>query len=194
MSNASASLTNFPSIAEKGSKNSGAEDSFFERFINHKCHSDNCQKRVFDPVQRDNFAEIVAGQKMTPMIWLLHILCVCVCGCDAINRSATCTMFFYTFFGLLGSWMGKKPGKRESCAPQTKVCRFAPVLFGAEPNAFTSLLLQLSNVDPLLVLPGVYSPHSSPTHRPSKDNSFCEQAVTKTMLITAEGYTYVPYV
>jgi len=45
------------------------------------------------------------------------------------------------------------------------VCRFAPVLFGAEPNAFTSLLLQLSNVDPLLVLPGVYSPHSSPTHR-----------------------------
>eukprot|EP00435_Cladocopium_sp_Y103_P028344 s1355_g7.t1 len=47
------------------------------------------------------------------------------------------------------------------------VCRFAPVLFGAEPNAFASLLLrpQLSNVDPLLVLPGVYSPHSSQTHR-----------------------------
>lgn len=47
------------------------------------------------------------------------------------------------------------------------VCRFAPVLFGAEPNAFASLLLrpQLSTVDPLLVLPGVYSPHSSQTHR-----------------------------
>ena len=52
--------------------------------------------------------------------------------------------------------------------PESKVCRFAPVLFGAEPNAFTSLLLrpQLSSVDPLLVLPGVYSPYSSPVHRP----------------------------
>ena len=125
---------------------------------------------------------------MTPVI-RLAILCVCVYHvCHAINGSATCaadTMFLNTvFFLLLGSWIGGicKPGKRESCAPHTKVCRFAPVLFGAEPNAFTSLLLQLSNVDPLLVLPGVYSPHSSPTHRPGKDNCFRERAVAKTML------------
>eukprot|EP00439_Symbiodinium_sp_Y106_P035434 s5507_g4.t1 len=50
---------------------------------------------------------------------------------------------------------------------QELVCRFAPVLFGAEPKAFVSLLLrpQLSGVDPLLVLPGIYTPSTSPTHR-----------------------------
>jgi len=47
------------------------------------------------------------------------------------------------------------------------VCRFAPVLFGAEPQAFISLLLrpQLGGVDPLLVLPAVYAPRSPAAHR-----------------------------
>lgn len=71
-------------------------------------------------MQRDNFAEIVAGQKMTPMIWLWAVLCVCVCGCDAINRSATCTMFLYTFFGLLGSWMGEILAKEKAALPKPR--------------------------------------------------------------------------
>jgi len=47
------------------------------------------------------------------------------------------------------------------------VCRFAAVLFGAEPQAFVSLLLrkEFSGVDPLSVLPALYTPRASPTHR-----------------------------
>ncbi|CAK9083711.1 unnamed protein product [Durusdinium trenchii] len=50
-------------------------------------------------------------------------------------------------------------------AGQDLVCNFAPVLFGSAPAAFTSLLLKQPSLDPLLVLPGVYSPQGMPTHR-----------------------------
>mmetsp|Transcript_107503 Transcript_107503/g.342740 ORF Transcript_107503/g.342740 Transcript_107503/m.342740 type:complete len:1086 (+) Transcript_107503:55-3312(+) len=52
-------------------------------------------------------------------------------------------------------------------AGEDLVCRFAPVLFGAEPRAFVSLLLrpQLEKVDPLSVLPAVYLPRAPPSHR-----------------------------
>lgn len=69
---------------------------------------------------------------------------------------------------IIKEYLTHKPLNSTVELSRPEVCRFAPVLFGAEPNAFASLLLrpQLSNVDPLLVLPGVYSPHSSQTHRP----------------------------
>lgn len=47
------------------------------------------------------------------------------------------------------------------------VCRFAPVLFGAEPHDFVSLLLrrELERLDPLSVLPALYTPRASALHR-----------------------------
>lgn len=52
-------------------------------------------------------------------------------------------------------------------AGEDLVCRFAPVLFGAEPTAFVSLLLrpQAEKVDPLSVLPAVYELRASKAHR-----------------------------
>lgn len=52
-------------------------------------------------------------------------------------------------------------------AGEDLLCRFAPVLFGAEPRAFISLLLQpqLEKVDPLSLLPAIYLPRAPATHR-----------------------------
>lgn len=52
-------------------------------------------------------------------------------------------------------------------AGEDLLCRFAPVLFGAEPKAFTSLLLrpQFASIDPLSVLPAIYAPRASALHR-----------------------------
>ena len=67
-------------------------------------------------------------------------------------------------------------------------CRFAPVLFGAEPKAFVSLLLrpQLSSVDPLLVLPGIYSPTASATHR-LEAMRYLEHAARHTMELSGHA-------
>jgi len=56
---------------------------------------------------------------------------------------------------------------QASGANSALVCRFAPVLFGAEPHDFVSLLLrrELDRVDPLSVLPALYAPRASPLHR-----------------------------
>lgn len=47
------------------------------------------------------------------------------------------------------------------------VRRFAPLLFGAVPQAFVTMLLspQLAMMEPLSVLPAVYTPRGSATHR-----------------------------
>lgn len=47
------------------------------------------------------------------------------------------------------------------------LCRFAPILFGMEPHEFVTLLLrpQLASVDPLSVLPAVYTPRASTVHQ-----------------------------
>jgi len=47
------------------------------------------------------------------------------------------------------------------------VCRFAPILFGAEPRDFVSLLLtpQLSVIEPFKMLPAIYVPEGAVVHR-----------------------------
>lgn len=54
-----------------------------------------------------------------------------------------------------------------SSVGQDLVCRFAPVLFGAAPREFSSLLLhpQMAGLDPLSVLPAIFTPDASPLHR-----------------------------
>ncbi|CAE7206719.1 VPS18 [Symbiodinium pilosum] len=59
----------------------------------------------------------------------------------------------------------QKLAEFKGASVQELVGRFAPVLFGAVPKEFISLLLQMSKMDPLVVLPAIFSPHASPTHR-----------------------------
>lgn len=65
------------------------------------------------------------------------------------------------------SAIGKLGDFQADGAGEDLLCRFAPVLFGAEPKAFVALLLrpQLEKVDPMSVLPAIYLPRSSAVHR-----------------------------
>eukprot|EP00927_Polykrikos_kofoidii_P006725 TRINITY_DN12718_c0_g1_i1.p1 TRINITY_DN12718_c0_g1~~TRINITY_DN12718_c0_g1_i1.p1 ORF type:complete len:1121 (-),score=260.65 TRINITY_DN12718_c0_g1_i1:52-3384(-) len=59
------------------------------------------------------------------------------------------------------------------------ICRFAPVLFGAEPRAFVSLLLrsQLSGIAPLSVLPAVCASPMSTSEKRREAIRYLEHAV-----------------
>ncbi|CAJ1422070.1 unnamed protein product [Effrenium voratum] len=83
----------------------------------------------------------------------------------------------------------RKLENMKSADGQELVCRFAPVLFGAEPKAFASLLLrpQLETLDPLLVLPGIFALHSR-THR-SEATRYLEHAVRHERTEKSSGRT-----
>lgn len=81
----------------------------------------------------------------------------------------------------LGDFQGNSTG-------EDLVCRFAPVLFGAEPEAFGSLIRrpELAAMSPLSVLAAVFAPQASTVHR-REGIRYLEQAVREHSDLTKPG-------